>query len=260
MKKVSELTGAELDYWVARAEGLEPDWNEENGSWCIPPSYELVYSPSHFWGIAVPIIERERINLNCRGEYALEGFEWAAQIFPTDPPISPVYGYGPTPLIAAMRAFVASRYGEEVPEVTPMSKWTSRFMDMARLVASWSKDPSTKVGAVIVDNQNRVVSLGYNGPPRGVEDDPTISREAKLRRTIHAEKNAILFSRGGSAGSTLYVTHFPCAQCAAMIVQSGIAKVVCPVPSEEFAQRWKEEFEEAQLIFKMAGIPVFVAP
>lgn len=135
-----------------------------------------------------------------------------------------------------------------------MMKWNKRFLDMARLVAGWSKDPSTKVGAVIVDAHNRVVSLGYNGPPRGVEDDPNIDRETKLRRTIHAEKNAILFARGGASGCTLYVTHHPCAQCAAVIVQSGIRRVIYEDPVHGFSNRWSEETREAKRIFEMGNV------
>lgn len=135
-----------------------------------------------------------------------------------------------------------------------MSKWDKRFMDMAFLVASWSKDPSTKVGAVIVDTNNRVVSLGYNGPPRGVEDDATIDRDTKLRRTIHAEKNAILFARGGTAGCTLYVTHHPCGPCAAVIAQVGIDRVVIPSGESTLSHRWAADICEAARMFHQAGV------
>lgn len=134
------------------------------------------------------------------------------------------------------------------------AKWHYRHMDAAQLVASWSKDPSTKVGARIVDAQHRVISEGFNGPPRGVTDDPSISRETKLRRTIHAEKNAILFARRDLTGTTLYVTHFPCAQCAALIVQAGIMEVVTHSPTPEFFERWRNDIEEAERIFKDAGV------
>ncbi|CAH1654912.1 Uncharacterized deaminase in luxG 3'region [Hyphomicrobiales bacterium] len=129
-------------------------------------------------------------------------------------------------------------------------------MGMAELVGSWSKDSSTQVGAVIAHADNRVVSVGYNGPPRGVEDDPSIHRDRKLRRTIHAEKNAILFARGGSTGATLYCTHHPCAQCAAMIVQAGIARVVIPPSQPEFMNRWASDIQEAAWILNEAGVPL----
>ena len=96
-----------------------------------------------------------------------------------------------------------------------MTDWHTRFMGLAHHVALWSKDESTKVGAVIVDKDNRIVSLGYNGPPRGVSDEH-INREIKLLRTLHAEENAILFARGNADGNILYITHHPCAHCAAV--------------------------------------------
>lgn len=135
-----------------------------------------------------------------------------------------------------------------------MSKWDKRFMEMAVMVASWSKDPSTKVGAVIVDRNNRVVSLGYNGPPRGVEDDPSVDRDTKLRRTIHAEKNAILFARGETSGCTIYVTHHPCGPCAAFITQAGIARVVIPVGESTLSHRWAADICEAARTFEQAGV------
>ena len=135
-------------------------------------------------------------------------------------------------------------------------KWHYRHMAAAELVASWSKDPSTKVGARIVDDKYRVISEGFNGPPRGVNDDPTIDRETKLRRTIHAEKNAILFAHRDLTGATLYVTHFPCSQCAAFIVQAGIKEVVTYTPEPSFHERWRADIEEAQRIFRDAGVVV----
>lgn len=135
-----------------------------------------------------------------------------------------------------------------------MTKWDLRFIDLAYHVASWSKDVSTRVGSCIVDGKNRVVSLGFNGPPRGIEDDPTISREAKLRRTIHAERNAILFAQRDLAGCTIYVTHHPCAPCAAEIAQAGIKRVVCNAPDPAFAVRWADDIAEAQLILSHAGV------
>lgn len=133
-----------------------------------------------------------------------------------------------------------------------MNKWDDRFISMATLVSSWSKD-NTKVGAVIGDSKNRVVSVGYNGPPMGVGDDPKITRETKLRRTIHAEANAILFARRSLEGCTLYVTHHPCGPCAAIIAQSGISRVVVPRESG-LSDKWAEDIAEAKWIFNQAGI------
>lgn len=134
------------------------------------------------------------------------------------------------------------------------TKWDYRFLDMARLVASWSKDPSTKVGAVIVDDKNRIVSLGYNGPPRGVEDDPSIDRDKKLKRTIHAETNAVLFARDSLSGTSLYVTHHPCGPCAAIIAQAGIRRVFIPGTGPKLSEAWEDHMREALWIFDQAGV------
>lgn len=133
-------------------------------------------------------------------------------------------------------------------------KWERRFLSMAELVSSWSKDPSTKVGAVIADPFNRVVSVGYNGPPRRTHDDVVADRDRKLRRTIHAEKNAILFARRDLFGCSLFVTHHPCAQCASLIAQAGIARVFHLPTPDQFAVRWRDDMMEAQEIFDECGI------
>lgn len=135
-----------------------------------------------------------------------------------------------------------------------MTKWQRRFLGLAKEVGSWSKDVSTKVGSVIVDSSNRIVSLGYNGPPQGVPDELGIDRETRLLRSLHAEQNSILFAKQDLEGCTLYVTHPPCARCAAMIVQTGIAEVVCPAPSDEFAQRWAKDLAETRFMFNEAGV------
>lgn len=142
-------------------------------------------------------------------------------------------------------------------------KWHTRFIGLAIHVAGWSKDPSTKVGAVIVDDERRVVSLGYNGLPRGVHDDSTIlnNKELKLQIVKHAEENAILNSLLRPAGCTIYVTHHPCASCAGSIIQSGISRVVFPtVPLDNtFSQRWQESILLAQKILEEAGVEVLQA-
>jgi dCMP deaminase len=113
-------------------------------------------------------------------------------------------------------------------------------MDLARLVASWSKDPSTQVGAVIVDN------------------DAPVDREVKLLRTIHAEENALLFARRDVTGMSVYVTRPPCARCAAKLVQAGIVRVVYDLPPVDFVERWALEMREAQAMFADVGVAVTV--
>lgn len=138
--------------------------------------------------------------------------------------------------------------------MTP-DKWDERFLDLAQLVGGWSKDPGTKVGAVIVRLDRTVVSLGYNGFPRGV-DDTYQDREHKLLRTVHAEMNAILSARGPLHGCTLYVTPLcPCSNCAASIIQSGIGRVVARTP-REMRPEWRASLEAGHEMFEQAMIDV----
>lgn len=110
--------------------------------------------------------------------------------------------------------------------------WNQYFMGMAHLSALRSKDPSTQVGAVIVDDTNRVVSIGYNGLPRGCNDDEFpwgrdgSMLESKYAFVVHAELNAILNSPRPVQNCSIYVSLFPCNECAKAIIQSGIRKIV----------------------------------
>lgn len=108
-------------------------------------------------------------------------------------------------------------------------KWDSRYLLLAEHISTWSEDQSTKVGAVIVNPNNRIVSVGYNGFPSGVEDKPERhERPAKYLYTEHAERNAIFNARSVPEGSTLYLNWSlcPCADCTRAIIQSGIKRVV----------------------------------
>ena len=139
------------------------------------------------------------------------------------------------------------------------SAWDRRFMAMARLVAGWSKDPSTGCGAVIVDDKRRIVSTGYNGFPAGCEDSPVIlaDREHRLSRTIHSEVNAILFARRDLTGCSLYVWPMPpCVRCATLIAQSGIARVVSPPACDDLLMRWGGSIAAARRIFGECGVEV----
>lgn len=129
-------------------------------------------------------------------------------------------------------------------------------LDMAKHVATLSKDPSTKVGAVIFDTKRRLVSAGYNGFARGVRDtaERLENRDIKYRMIIHAEKNAIMFATAPLAGCTLVVTHPCCAQCAALVIQSGIQHVIWPEPSAAFMQRWGDDYQLTMCQFNEAGV------
>jgi dCMP deaminase len=112
-------------------------------------------------------------------------------------------------------------------------KWDEYFMGMAVLSSLRSKDPATKVGACIVDDANKVVSIGYNGMPRGLDESKLswnrgADLDSKYLYVCHAEFNAILNTRNGSAleGCRLYVTLFPCNECAKAIIQTGIKEVI----------------------------------
>ena len=110
--------------------------------------------------------------------------------------------------------------------------WDEYFMGLAHLSAMRSKDPSTQVGAVIVDQEHKVVGIGYNGFPMGCSDDEfPWDREGGMLETkyafvVHAELNAILNSTRDLHGCTLYVSLFPCNECAKAIIQSGIRRIV----------------------------------
>lgn len=131
-------------------------------------------------------------------------------------------------------------------------------LGMAQQVAKLSKDPSTQVGAIIFDSKRRIVSGGYNGFARGVEDraDRLENRTVKYKLVLHAEKNAILFATAPLAGCTLVSTHPCCAQCAALIIQSGIERVMWPEVDTSMEARWTEDIGLAMTQFDEAGVDV----
>ena len=138
-----------------------------------------------------------------------------------------------------------------------LDKWDQRFLRIAYEVASWSKDPGTKVGAVIV-NDRRIIATGYNGFPQNIEDtvERYAIRETKLALTVHAEVNAILNAAAAGASTkdaTLYVTFSPCVHCATSVIQAGIKKVVCPTV-ESAPTRWQESFRGGRLVLHEAGV------
>lgn len=130
------------------------------------------------------------------------------------------------------------------------SKWDYRFLDLAKLVASWSKDPSTKTGAVIVGPNLSVISVGFNGFPKSMPDSPELlaNREEKYSRIVHCEINALIFAgRTIPAGSTLYTYPFiSCDRCVVQMLQAGIKKFVAPKPTEDQLTRWGAAFEKTK--------------
>jgi dCMP deaminase len=138
----------------------------------------------------------------------------------------------------------------------PTEKWDRRFLDLASLVATWSKDPSTKVGAVVVDNSKRVKGIGFNGFARGISDSTHIlkDRNAKLSRMIHAEINAVLNSSMNLDHCTIYLTIPPCNMCASFLIQAGIKRIVWLKPSDELLQRWGDSWEITYELLHEAGV------
>ena len=136
-------------------------------------------------------------------------------------------------------------------------KWDRRFLALAATIAEWSKDPSTKTGAVIVRPDRTIASVGYNGFPRGMSDDLALyeDREVKYGRIIHCEINAILNASEGVRGYTLYTWPFmSCDRCAVQIIQSGIKRVVAPTAPLHVQLRWKKEINRAVSFFREAGV------
>lgn len=142
------------------------------------------------------------------------------------------------------------------------SVWLHRHLELAREVSSWSKDDSTKVGALIVTKEGKPVSWGYNGIPMGVKEnlDRTI-RPVKYHYFAHAERNALDLSRSSVEDCWMFVTHPPCSDCARGIIQTGISTVVIDIRGiDDFADRrgkdWFESVEHSMQMFGEAGVRV----
>jgi len=138
-----------------------------------------------------------------------------------------------------------------------LDKWDHRFLVLAEHISGWSKDPSTKVGAVITHTRSkRVISMGFNGFPAGVEDsqERLDDRETKYEMVVHAEQNALMFAGDRAEGGTIYVYPLPpCARCAVMIIQAGISRVVCDQSNFDH-ERWGEVAKIADTMFREAGL------
>ena len=143
-------------------------------------------------------------------------------------------------------------------------KWHERFMKTAESVAEWSKDRSTKVGCVIVDDNRIILATGYNGFPRGVDDEieERHERPAKYSWTEHAERNAIYSAaRNGTKleDSTIYIPWLPCADCARGIIQSGIKNVVSKRLDKDdpLAKRWAESHDFSKKLMEEGRVRLY---
>lgn len=135
-----------------------------------------------------------------------------------------------------------------------LNKWDQRFLNLAEHVSSWSRDPSTKVGAVITYGKE-IVSLGFNGYPTFISDnEEDDSREEKYNKIVHAEMNAILFAKRDLIGTRLFTYPFmPCHNCMPIIIQAGIAEIMTYTSDNP---RWVESFKISEMLCEKAGVPI----
>ncbi len=146
--------------------------------------------------------------------------------------------------------------------MSKLNKWDERYLALAAEVATWSKDPSTQVGAVTVGSKKEVLSQGFNGFPRGIHDtdERYNHRETKYKFVVHAEMNAIYnatYSGTSLDGATLYVHGLPiCSECAKGIIQVGIKKVVIKKSKE--LDNWNESVQLSQAMFDEAGVELII--
>lgn len=158
------------------------------------------------------------------------------------------------------------------------NRWDQHFLALALCHARMSKDPSTKVGAVVVDEDRVVLAAGFNGLPRGIADTPERlnDRDTKLKLVVHAEMNAVLSAARVGArlkGSTMYMVATdagavwggcPCTRCSVELIQAGISEVVSP-PFKTTPSRWRDDIAFAKNILAEAGVrfrevPLAAAP
>jgi dCMP deaminase len=142
-----------------------------------------------------------------------------------------------------------------------VNKWDRRFIELTRLVATWSEDTSTQVACVLVDPVSKaIISTGYNGLPRGVAAQSVrLARPTKYLYMAHAEQNALhnACSLGHmTRGATAYVLYPPCFDCSRGFIQAGIARVVCPPPYPRNAEGWRGHSADALDMLREAGVEV----
>ena len=140
------------------------------------------------------------------------------------------------------------------------TKWDKRYLALAHHIAEWSKDPSTKVGCIVVGVDREIRSTGFNGFPRGIADDAErlSNRELKYPLICHAEENAIMHAaRIGVSlkGCTAYVTWPPCTRCARSLIQAGVVEVVYPSACE-VPERWRGDFDMSTQMMQEAGLRI----
>ena len=147
-------------------------------------------------------------------------------------------------------------------EAKSRMKWDARFLDMAVLVAGWSKDPSTQTGAVIVRPDLTVASVGFNGFAKQMSDAPWLyeDRETKYSRIVHCEMNALLSAGEFVEEDTLYTTGMCCDRCAVHLIQAGITRFVWREDSTDMKYRWRTSFDRTLAYFAEAGVETTEVP
>ena len=168
------------------------------------------------------------------------------------PPQSRAPGDAPLDIPPPVRARSESDYPEP-------DGWDLRFLEVADLISGWSKDPSTKVGCVVVGSDREVRATGFNGFPRGADDDPVryAHRDTKLRLICHAEENAVAHAAhiGVSLrGTTAYITWPPCPRCARSLIQAGVERVVHW--EVDIPDRWVEDMAASEMLLNEVGITI----
>lgn len=151
----------------------------------------------------------------------------------------------------------ADAFLDRPEHLRPNDKWDQRYLAMAKLVAGWSKDPTTGCGAVIVRPDRSLVSVGFNGFPRRLPDriSDYLDRPTKLSRTAHSEANAIRHARERLDGYVVYAwPMLPCDRCANQLINYEIARIVCAEPPPAQAERWRESFESTRSMCEDAGV------
>lgn len=166
--------------------------------------------------------------------------------------------------LEALAFFEGTKSVADLTTMPTANKWDLRFLELAKLVSTWSKDPSTQTGAVIVRPDKSVASVGFNGFPKRMRDDEELynNRESKYSRVVHCEVNALLFARepfirpeNARYGYSLYTFPFAsCDRCCVQMIQAGITRFVFPALPADKRERWeksmnltKSYIEEARL-------------
>lgn len=145
-----------------------------------------------------------------------------------------------------------------------INKWDRRFIELSKFVSTWSKDPSTQTGAVIVRPNRSVASVGFNGFPQYMDDTPELyaNRDEKYSRIVHCEMNALMFCTDQDVvGYTLYTYPFmSCDRCFVHMIQAGIERFVAPSGTPEQLQRWGAAFDKVRKYAAEANVELVELP